>query len=72
MAADLFKDGVSRYKPEDWENDPLETTRSPYRDANVRELKYSYMKAVGIALKPINMLEAEWNDYQEWLKTAME
>ena len=35
IATDLFGDGVSRYKPEDWENNPLETTASPERAATV-------------------------------------
>ena len=72
MTVDLFKDGFSKYKPEDWENDPLETSVSPERAANVRLLTYYFMLDSGITTKPSNMPDDVWNAYQEWLKSGPE
>ncbi len=44
MVADPLKNDADRYKPEDWENDPLETTASPERSANSRILGYREFK----------------------------
>ncbi len=72
MVSGLFKDNAARYKPEDWENDPLETTVSPDRSANARILTYHFMCDVGMKEKPINMPDIEWGAYQEWLKAGKE
>ncbi len=72
MIALPIKDDTKRYKPEDWENDPLETTRSPERDKNVQELKFHFMKDTNMTTKPVNMSGAEWKTYQKWLLTAGE
>ncbi len=72
MVADPLRNDGDRYKPEDWENDPLETTASPERSANSRILGYHFMCDFGMKEKPINMPESEWSAYQEWLKAGKE
>lgn len=67
MYADIFVTNKKGFKPEDWENDPLETTPGPERAENVRILKYHFMQDSGMTEKPKNMPIAEWLAYQEWL-----